>query len=437
MKQLVQWSQANKGARESSLCEASTGSDEGSSKIVFYGLLLFFVLEYTRPAQYFPVLGALELNTLVPVSIFVLSVLSQADPSSWHILKNRTSRWLLFFLFLLGISILTADVTYYSYTTFKAVFGYFLIYYVIIKQTTALTRLKALFATLIIVHIIVTLSSSDVVLHPETRSYLAQGTFLGDGNDFALSVSIVIPLAFFLFQESQNKIAKLLYLASFIVLVLCVIGTQSRGATIALACVFLYQWVKSRQKFMGIIAIVLMVTSILAYAPPEYFERIRSISKYSTEGSAKGRILAWKSAVRMAIDNPLLGVGAGHFPVKYGTEYRPTGVGRTEMPWSTAHSVYFLALGELGFPGLTFLIVIILSNILGNEKKMRGLKNHSSSISVTYKRLFVSLNSSMIAFAVGGAFLSALYYPHIYLLAGLIGSAEYLYENTKCLDGPG
>ena len=67
------------------------------------------------------------------------------------------------------------------------------------------------------------------------------------------------------------------------------------------------------------------------------------------------------------------------------------------------------------------------------------MKNHGTNLGITYQRLLISLNSSLIAFAVGGAFLSAIYYPHIYVLAGLFGSAEYFYEKSKghVLEGAG
>jgi hypothetical protein len=37
------------------------------------------------------------------------------------------------------------------------------------------------------------------------------------------------------------------------------------------------------------------------------------------------------------------------------------------------------------------------------------------------------LNASLIAFAIGGAFLSVTYYPHIFVLAGLFASVELMY----------
>jgi len=408
--------------------EKATDSNEKSSKILFYGLLIFFIFEYARLGHYLPILRILKLNSLIPLSVFIFSVFSRNEIENSRILKSRNARWLSFFFFLNVVSVLTADVTLYAYTIFKVVFSYLIIFFVIRKQVTDIGRMKALFSTLIAVHIFVVLMSPDIILQPEIRSYLTGGTFLGDGNDFALSVCIVIPYAFFLFQEANRKATKYILLIVLIVLILCVIGTQSRGGTLALGSLILYQWIKSKKKIIGVALIVLLLSSVFTYAPSQYFDRMNSIAE---DRNASGRIMAWQSAIRMASDNPFLGVGAGHFQVRFGIEYRPPGVGRTEMSWMTAHSIYFLILGEFGVPGIIFLLGIISYNLLANERRLKEMKNHGTNLDITYQRLLISLNSSLIAFAVGGAFLSAIYYPHIYVLAGLFGSAEYLYEKSK------
>jgi hypothetical protein len=41
------------------------------------------------------------------------------------------------------------------------------------------------------------------------------------------------------------------------------------------------------------------------------------------------------------------------------------------------------------------------------------------------------LNASLIAFAVGGAFLSVAYYPHLYVLAGIFTAAQVTYIREK------
>ena len=107
---------------------------------------------------------------------------------------------------------------------------------------------------------------------------------------------------------------------------------------------------RRRRSLTGAVAVAGL--ALVLVAPPRpYFERMSTISSHE-DGSSQGRIAAWNAAVQMAIDNPLFGVGAGHFPVKFGAEYRKADCRCRGM---TAHSIYFLILGELGLPGIGML----------------------------------------------------------------------------------
>jgi probable O-glycosylation ligase (exosortase A-associated) len=317
-----------------------------------------------------------------------------------------------------------------SFKVFRAVLGYAIIYFVMIKQIATLEKLKGVFIVLIVSHIVIAMLSPEIVLEPETRSYLNQAApFLGDGNDFALSVSITLPLCLFLYLEAKKKFFKLFSLISFVLLTLCIVGTSSRGGFLALTGVTLYFFFKSPKKAKAFIGLLLLVFVIYLFAPPSFYLRIKTIKNYESESSASARIMVWKQAIKMAQAHPILGVGAGHFPIKFGTEFRPPGYPeRGGLAWLTAHSIYFLSLGELGFPGLIVLVYIIISNLLSNEKRIRSLKQINSDISTTYQRLFICLNAALIGFAIGGGFLSALYYPHLYIIAGLITSGEFIFN---------
>lgn len=389
------------------------------SKLLFWGLLLFFLFEYVRPGSYFPVIEKAKLNTMVPLAVFVFTFLSKAGRSNLTVIKARNSKWLFFFLSLFIIHSVTADVTLYVYEAFKAIVGYLLIYIVIIRQVTNIQRIKAVFSALIFVHVLLIFLNPNLILAPESRNYILGVTFLGDGNDFAWSACIVAPFALFLMQTSQSKYKKIFYLGMFCLLIFTIVGTQSRGGSVAMGTSILYLVIKGKNKAVGLMGIGALVAIVVLFAPQAYFDRMKTMKDYETEGSAQGRIMAWKSAVRMAADHPLTGVGAGHFGVKYGVEYRPPGVGRTEIPWSNAHSIYFVALGEFGFTGAVFLLGMIISNIVRNEQRTRDTSNLKSTMAETYRKLAVTMQASFIGFIVGGAFLSGLYYPHLYILAAL------------------
>lgn len=388
--------------------------------MIYWGLLLFFILEYVRPTSYIPALLPLKLNSLVPLGNFAGTVFTRGATAGRTIFTEPNTWLILFLLFLVQVSVLTADVTLYAYTGFTTLLGYAMAYWVMMSELTDVKRLKGLFKALVFVHLVIAALNPSIFLEPETRQYLASGFFLGDGNDFALSINIVIPLCLCLLLDTKRVLAKMVWAGALLILVACVILTQSRGGTIALASMALYYWFKSDKKVQTAGLAVGLIALVLLLAPPAYFERMNMIAD-TQEGSASARLEAWKVGVRMAVDNPILGVGAGHFGVKFGTTYLPRNI---SGPWMTAHSVYFLALGELGFPGLFFVVGFVVHNLLANSRVTRELLAAGYEGRETEYRILASTSASLIAFAAGSAFLSCLYYPHIYVICGFMAAAR-------------
>lgn len=215
-------------------------------------------------------------------------------------------------------------------------------------------------------------------------------------------------------------------------ILLAIVASQSRGASLAAAAVLGFLWLFSRRKFLTLAAIGCVGLLVALYGSEAYFERMRTISSYQTEESAEGRILAWKAARLMAIDHPLMGVGAGHFAVAFGTTYKPKEY--ASFPWMTAHSMYFLVLGELGVPGFAVYCVLVFGNIraamLARRRVLAVARGPPSPEVVASSRLLHLLAASMVGYAVAGAFLSVAYYPHVFILTGILLCARLLAGDT-------
>lgn len=400
--------------------------------MLYIGLLISLFLDYVRPDTYLSIIGILKINTIIPVLVLVGALFHVSVNNNKNILKHPNTKWLLFLLFLLAVSVLVADVTEFAFKIFKLVFGFVLWYYIIVKLVTDVSKIKGIFTVFVISHVILIFLNPNVVLEPATRTYIQGNAFLGDGNDYALSASLAIPMCLFLIQDSNKLIMRSIYIVSLVILILAIVGTQSRGASLALMGTFGYLWWMGRQKIMGLLLIGGVLLAIISFAPPVYFERMNTISNYENEGSAMGRIVAWKTAVRMVSAYPVTGVGAGHFPVKLGTEFRPPEFGDENFPWLTAHSSYFLILGELGVPGIVFFLGLLIGNYWRNSKAIKSARMYidSGGEGDQYRKLFLMLNASLVAFIIGGAFLSVTYYPHIYVLTGLFVAAEFMYKKV-------
>lgn len=398
-------------------------ADEAATRYLYWWLLLAIFFEYARPGSFLPVINSLKLQSLIPLSLVATCIIAAGLRPMRDIYCDPIAKWILMYFGVIALSLVHAEVTLYAFEVTKTVLGYLLLMFAIVRVCTTADRIRGVAAVLILAHLFLLAMNPAAVLNPEQRNYLIGGTFLGDGNDFALSICIVLPMSIELALHSTSRIRSLLWWGSFMLLVLAVIATQSRGGTLGLAAVGGYLWLRSPRKILTLAAAFIAVAVMLAYAPEQYFSRMHTLTNYTADGSAMGRIMAWKAAIHMFLDHPLLGVGAGMFPVSFGTDYRPAGA--ENIPWLTAHSMYFLVLGEMALPGIVVLLGVIVENLAANRRLVRSRvltpdKRDGRAFPSGTRRLLYLLSASMVGFATAGAFLSVAYYPHIFVLSGLM-----------------
>lgn len=406
---------------------------ELATRFLYRWLLVALFVEYARPASYFPFLRIPFLYSVIPLLLFAVSLFAQGLRPRREIFADPIAKWIFVFLGLIAVSILHAEVTEFSYKIFKLVLGYVLLFVTVARIVTTVERLRGVIITLFSAHLFLLIMNPVVVTDPNTRHYVLGASFLGDGNDFSLSLCILFPCLIEAALSARSWRGKALLWGGVALTVLAIIATQSRGASLGIAVVLFYLWLRSSRKMLSIIGLAAVGVIVLIYAPPAYFQRMGTIAEYQTEGSAQGRIEAWKSSVKMAVDNPVLGVGAGHFAIAFGTKYRTKG--SEGMPWLTAHSSYFLVLGELGTPGIACLMMLVFGNFRANTRlRSRILAKAAAppeselvekgAVDIDYARLLYLTSAAVLGFAVAGAFLSAAYYPHLFVLTGILISAR-------------
>jgi putative inorganic carbon (HCO3(-)) transporter len=251
---------------------------------------------------------------------------------------------------------------------------------------------------------------------------LKAGYFLGDNNDFAWGLVVILPLILHLFIGKRRAWVRLVAAAGLIACIAGVIGSGSRGGSIGLCASFFYLWMFV-SPYKGRLAALLLLAGcvVLAFAPSTYLERMASVGSYEEDSSAQARLQVWKAGFHMALDFPL-GVGAGNFPSAYGRYYVPpeeqNAIAWAGQRWLAAHSIYFRAMGEYGFLGFFMMLWLIVRTFRDNERSRKQLlaKPEADATSPYWPAM---LNASVVGYAVCGIFLGGITYPHIFLLAGL------------------
>jgi putative inorganic carbon (HCO3(-)) transporter len=248
----------------------------------------------------------------------------------------------------------------------------------------------------------------------EYRVFGPEASFIEDNNAMALATVMTIPLLRYLQLQATNRWLWWGLLAGMVLCGLSALGSQSRGALLAVIGMLAFLWLKSRKKLMTGLVLVLLVPMAIGFMPQKWEDRMRSIQNYEQDMSALGRINAWMMAFNLAKDRPLVGGGFEIYNRDVFGRYAPD---PTDV--HSAHSIYFQMLGEHGYLGLLlFLLLWFLvwrdASWINRETRGRDALHWASDLA----RM---IQVSLAGYAVGGAFLNLAYYDVPYnLLVALV-----------------
>jgi len=228
------------------------------------------------------------------------------------------------------------------------------------------------------------------------------GSFIEDNNEFALALIMTIPLLRFLQLQLQNSWARHGMTAAMVLCAFAALGSQSRGALLAILAMAFYFWWHGKNKLGVGIALLMIAIPLVLFMPDSWSDRMSTIGTYQQDTSAMGRISAWWSAWNSAFHYPF-GVGFISARQELFALYSPYG-GRA----LAAHSIYFQVLGNHGFGGL-FLFFGIFIATWRSAGWLRRQK-FSSPDAKWCNELGTFCQVSLAGYAVGGAFLSLAYF---------------------------
>lgn len=256
------------------------------------------------------------------------------------------------------------------------------------------------------------------------RVWGPEATFIGDNNALALALIITIPLMYYLQQNSDRRWIRHGLAGAMVLSALAALGSYSRGGLLAIAAMCLFMWFKSGKKVALGALLCLVGPLLLAFMPERWAERMDTINTYQEDSSAQGRINAWTMAWNLARDRFLGG----------GFEVSDPGIFARYAPdpqaVHAAHSIYFQALGEHGFVGLALYLALGWATWRTAAAIIRLSRGKPELVWAL--GLATMSQASMVGFAVGGAFLSLLYFdmPY-YLMAALIATRILVEQSLK------
>lgn len=249
------------------------------------------------------------------------------------------------------------------------------------------------------------------------RVWGPSGSYVADNNALALAVTMTIPLFYYFYTQAATffqhpAVTAWIKRACLMAMALCAIsalGSQSRGAFLALSALGVFLWLKGQHKLTIGLLIVLAIPFIIMFMPESWEARMRTIETYEEDASAMGRLNTWTMLWNIAVDRPLVGAGFEPYKPWVFALYAPN-----PADIHSAHSIWFQVLGEQGFIGFgLFMSLWILAwrQARWIIAKARGLANFQWAANMAR-----CIQLSYIAYWTGGTFLNLAYWDMPYFL---------------------
>ena len=248
------------------------------------------------------------------------------------------------------------------------------------------------------------------------RVWGPEGTFIEGNNELALAIIVCIPLMRFLQMQLKTAPMRWAMGALMVLSAVAALGTQSRGALIAIVAMSGMLWWRNRNKAAFGVLIAIIGIGIVAFMPSTWESRMMSITEYEQDGSAMGRINAWWMAWNLAKAN----FTGGGFDIYEPAVFQAYAPNPTDV--HAAHSIYFQVLGEHGFVGLILFVAIWIA-VWRSANLIRRIPRDDPATSWVAD-LGSMCQVSLVGYLVGGMFLSLAYFDLPYNVLVLVVAAR-------------
>ncbi len=389
----------------------------------FVLVLTYLLIDYGRPQDWVPVLGVIKPGMLVLGGGVLALIICRAFPS------NPLVKYMLAFL---GLMVVQIPFAFNPHRAFNQTWDFALLLFgailPIMVFVDSFERLRILLRFWIWIHVALALFSI-------THRGQGVGSFLGDENDFALAMNIALPYGFGLLMVERGTVRKLFLLGASLLFLLPITspaagsGNTSRGGFIGLVCVAIALWFRSQKKMLSLAIVLTLAMGFLAVAPPSFLKEMGTIETADSEDdTGHQRLYFWGIAWRMFLARPL-GVGPGNYGVNAPNYESTHELRRGQHVWGrVAHSLYFTLLPENGFIGTALFAAMVILGVRVRRRLSRRCRTHLKNATLSDEdrertqwllQISYCMDVSLVGFLSTGAFISVLYYPHIWVLTAL------------------
>ncbi len=233
-------------------------------------------------------------------------------------------------------------------------------------------------------------------------------------NDNSAAVHLLAMLPFIAVMGVYgSRVERVVALVSFPFVVNTIILCNSRGATLAMACMglagILLTRGRQRRGLIGLSAAGLV--AFLFLADPEFLDRQATLFSEERDGSSQGRLTSWAGAIELMKDYPL-GAGGGGFDV-LSPVYIPEIVAAYDGAERAVHNTFLWVGSDWGFAGLAAYCIFLFGPIVSLQRARRRAHDVRTNMEG------VAVQAAIIGIAVGGVFINRTYGEIMYWVPAL------------------
>lgn len=370
----------------------------------FWFVCLYVFFEYVRPQQIYPAMGTL------PYSKFIIGLAAFS-----FVLEGRSIRFGLMEAFL---TVFTLIVVISSFTavfpdqSFANLMDYvsWVIVYLLISNAVDTEERFVIFTMLFLLY-------SFKMAQSATRSWASDGFayrdwgaagapgWFGNSGELAIQMGVFFSLTIAVANGLRNRWTRVKRLGWWAVVAsaaISIVACSSRGGELAGAGVVLWLIVKSRRRVRGLLGAAALGVLVWLILPAEQINRFRSAGDDKTSLARK---TYWHEGLEMLRNHPTFGIGYANWKHYHAVVY-----GFPALP----HNIFIEAAAQLGYAGLLGFVALIICNLVINARTRKLVKPLGERGRFMYEMAH-GLDGSLIAFLIGGFFVTVLFYPFFWI----------------------
>lgn len=363
-------------------------------KHTIYGVISYFIILNTRLGGLYPALGAIRIELIAAVVVFVSIFLKSKGLENLLPQKNDINKaaYVLFFVGMASVLVaLNISVSWKlgGYELLKLT----LFYVMTVASIHEEKDLKKLVWAFVLVTAWTAYEPVVNFLRGSVQDFgygaIGYGRFGAAAGHVALANTLNqgIPLTYFLALYEERKARKLLLWLLLALMAFGVVMSRSRGGFLGLLFVLSGIAYLARKKRKTLVVLGTVFVLFVLYAGPSYVKRMSTITHgINQDRTTKDRLWGLIHGITMMTKRPVLGVGIGGYAAarRHYFSY-----------YLYAHNLYGELFGELGLASVAWFYFIFL--VLREIRELRGRFQHEDN---THNFYFNVLNGIQLGLFV-------------------------------------